>query len=521
LPSEDTVPMIPIEGDEELNDPLRERPMRTIAAPVGAVAARGFYWLTALSLLSKVIGTISQIVLSWFITRKDFGLIGTSTTIASFIWLINDAGLSQIMVKRQRRFALWATPTFWLSIVLGIIAAILTALSGLVAWRITHQKALLGLMLILAIRGLVAAPSAVPVAELNKDMRFRLLALMGIVFLLLERSLMILLTSPWVRWGAYGFVITVTMVTAMRTAAMWWYARSPVKMQAQFRRWKYIYRDSWLLMMAQGFQTISTYGDNMLLAIFRSQEIVGDYYWAYNFSLQTVTFLTVNLANVLFPALSKLQREPERMRQGFIRAALLLTTFGIPCCLLQAAVARPMVIFVFGTRWQTAIPALQVLSLGMAFALVNYPAVGLLRAQGRFDMERKISGICAGLFLIVAFFGAYCGGSLSMAIAVAIYNVVAGVLFLRCAMGPDWRAIAAIFVKPLVPSVLAIGLAYLLSWHMSAVDRVGCLKQVVVVTALGGVGYAIAARIMIPEAWKEGMVHLRPIWRHMGRLVGR
>jgi hypothetical protein len=149
----------------------------------------------------------------------------------------------------------------------------------------------------------------------------------------------------------------------------------------------------------------------------------------------------------------------------------------------------------------------------MTFALVNYPAIGLLRAQGRFNTERKISGICAGLFLILAFLGAWCGGALSMAIAVAIYNVLSGILFLRCTLGPDWRQIGSIFIPPLVLSTLAIGSSYLVGLHIAINNRMGCLERISVILVITAPLYAVLVRLLMPDLWKEMLTHLRPLWR--------
>src|SRR4029079_16210564 len=43
-----------------------------------------------------------------------------------------------------------------------------------------------------------------------------------------------------------------------------------------------------------------------------------------------------------------------------------------------------LVRLLFGHKWDAAIPVLQVLSLGMAFRLMGFPATSLIQAQGRF-----------------------------------------------------------------------------------------------------------------------------------------
>ena len=62
---------------------------------------------------------------------------------------------------------------------------------------------------------------------------------------------------------------------------------------------------------------------------------------AANRSNQVLQLLTLNLASVLFPVLSKLAAEPERQVGAFLRAARVLALVGIPICLAEAVLARP------------------------------------------------------------------------------------------------------------------------------------------------------------------------------------
>ncbi|HWB54753.1 MAG TPA: oligosaccharide flippase family protein [Tepidisphaeraceae bacterium] len=510
-------------GDDAATDSSTpSRPAQVIAPPVGASAARGFYWLTTLSLINKGVTTVSQIVLFWYISREDFGLLATSTTIATFIGIIQDAGLVPILVRRQRRFLLWCTPVFWLSLALALISATVLTGTGMITAHFLHHPALAGLMAILSVRSLFAAPSAVPLAHLSKDMRFGLLAVYGFVGLVIERSLMILFTCTWWRWGAYGLVIAMTIVTALRTVALWSAAKTPIKWSPRFRRWPYVLRDSWLLSAAQLFQTIAGFGDNLLLALFRSQEVVGDYYWAFNLSMQTTILLTTNLGGVLFPALSKLQREPARMLRAFLRAAKLLSVVGIPCCFLQAAVAAPGVEILFGAKWRPGVPALEVLSVGMAMALLNYPALGLLRAQGRFRTERRLSAACAVMFLIAALIGAASGGALSMAIAVSIYNAIAGTVYFLTATKGTLRQFIVFYAPQLALSAVCIGGAYIVTQMMVPTPNSSGLLwlQIGLTVSISAVSYAIAMRLLMRQVWDELMSHMVPIWRRMKRMIG-
>lgn len=521
MSSDGALPLQDDAGEADLESPLGARPTRIAAPAMGAVAARGFYWLTALSLATKALSTVTQIVLSWFMTRTDFGLVATTTTVATFVWLIQDSAYSQILIQRQRRFAVWSTAVFWLVLCLGVISAVLLVSAGAISSRVLNQPPLMWLMAIMALRGFASCVAAVPWSQLNAEMRFGLLAGLGLVLVALERGLMMLLTSPWVRWGAYGYIVALLVVSVARTILLWWYGRSKIKKGFYVRRWKYMARDGWLLTLSQTFQTITSWGDNLLLACFRPQDVVGDYYWAYNLSIQTIILLTGNITGVLFSALSRLQREPERMHNGFLRASRMVAMVGVPGCILQAALARPLAEMLFGARWLSAIPALQVLSLGMGMSLMSYPSVGFLRAQGRFATERTLSGICAAMFLVAATLGAMLGGSLSMGIAVAIYNVIAGFIYLRIALGPVWGEIFSVYLPAWLLSMPTIGLGYLLSRVIApGTGMHEWLIQIGLVIGVGVPTYTLAARWALPEVWAEMIGHLLPMMRKMGKLVG-
>ncbi|HEY1683533.1 MAG TPA: oligosaccharide flippase family protein [Tepidisphaeraceae bacterium] len=514
LSSDETASIVPLDGDEELKEPFGARPRVIAEAPLGAAAARGFYWQSSLSVLSKIISMVSQIVLSWFLSSTDFGLISNSTTFASAIWLIQDGGLLHILIKR-RRFGVWATPIFWLTVYLGLTTAVLVALAGFIAAKSMHEHALCGLMLILALRGILSSPSIVPIAQVTRDMRFALLATVGTTMVALERGLAIFLTLPWLHWGAYGVIIAMTIVSGVRTVVFWWYARTPIRKAQRIHRWKYVARDNLLLLMSQSFQYVTSMGDNLLMAFFCTPNIVGDYYWAFNLSMQTTMLLTYNLGGVLYSTLTRLQREPARMRQAFVRAARMLTMIGIPGCFLQAAMARPLVEFFFKHRWDSAIPALQVLSIGMAMSLINIPAISLIRAQGRFATERTMAGICAGIFLIAAFCGASLRSSLTMAIAVAIYNVIAGTLYVSVALEGEWQITASIFAWPLILASLAIACGYVVARQIPLTSRLQCIEQMLVLAAVATPLYMLGAWKLMPDVWAEAKHHLRPILRRL------
>src|SRR5207302_4994338 len=81
----------------------------------------------------------------------------------------------------------------------------------------------------------------------------------------------------------------------------------------------------------------------------------------------------------------------------------LLAILGVFACLLQAAVAAPMIQTLFRpandpNKFVAAVPVLQVISVAMALQLFNMPAQSLIQAQGRFGTLLKLAFLCAIVF---------------------------------------------------------------------------------------------------------------------------
>src|SRR3954471_8042125 len=93
----------------------------------------GILWVAFQSLASRGILIIQQLVLAWLLAKSDFGLIGLAYTVTSFVTVLSNPGIDAVLVQRQRRFDLWATPAFWMGMSAGLIGMVVMILAAPVA----------------------------------------------------------------------------------------------------------------------------------------------------------------------------------------------------------------------------------------------------------------------------------------------------------------------------------------------------------------------------------------------------
>jgi PST family polysaccharide transporter len=484
--------------------------------------SRGFAWLLAQTVGTKCVALLGQFALAWLVHGKgQWGNVGLALSVAGLATLIQSGGLIGILVQRGSRIGRWSTAAFWLAVTTGVVASVFLACAAPLAAVVYHSPELQTLVLILACGPVFDGLAVVPQALLQVQLRFRDIGTVQFVGSTLMQLISVILA--WRGFGSYSFIIPVPLVAAVRAALFWWMARPKIRRRPQLRRWRYILGDSGLMLATSLFGYLMSQGDYIALGLFHDPQVLDPYFFAFMFSLQTVTLLTQSLTGALFPALSRLKSEPARQAQAFIRATKIMALVAVPACLLQAALAGPILRILFHDKWVSAIPMLRVLSVGMALSLVGAAASNLIVAQGRFVTLFRWSAISAVCFMAAVITAANQGQGLAVAVAVSAFYAVFGpvgvYIAIRTAEG-SWREVAQIYLLPLTLSLVAIAPAALAPKLAPLLAR----NDYLYVAWAGLVAVAIylpLARLAAPRQAEEIVSRIHDLWTAVRARLGR
>jgi O-antigen/teichoic acid export membrane protein len=112
--------------------------------------------------------------------------------------------------------------------------------------------------------------------------------------------------------------------------------------------------------------------DNMLIGRFLGPAAVGAYALSYNVMLIPLSRLSVPVAEVMFPALSRLQDERGRVGAMWLRVNRTVAAISVPALLGLVVVAPDFVHVVLGDRWRAATSMIQILAwVGILQAIQN------------------------------------------------------------------------------------------------------------------------------------------------------
>ncbi len=499
-------------------------PMNLVTGPpapapaIGGRTARGLAWMSGQTVVAKLVNLAAQIVLVWLLDKSDFSLILKAFTACAFPALLYQIGTREVLIRREREFDRWSSIAFWMSGSFGLLSAL--AMLAVVPFSVRffalspHEA---GRFFWVVFWVAAAAPlntiANVPLARLQSQLRFKLISAINFVTNSGLAVLSILFAAMGL--GIYSIVLPWPIVAAVRLTALCVLARPRFDPHPRLGEWKHLFGESFLVLLARAFATVISVGDYLVIGYVYSHDasVGADYYNAFNLSMQTMTLLALNLDGVLFPALNKMQAEPERQRRGFLSAARLLALVGIPVCFLQAGIADAGIHALLRPDYVTAIPATQILSIGMAFRLTAWPSQSLLQSQGRFRTFMLLNLMGSAVFMVAVTTAALnttaAHAATAVACAVAGYFFIEGLVNLFAAVRPGggtWRDLWGVFAVPVLLGALAVavgvGAGYLIPGGTSR-SRAPYWLRMMAIALVSGAFYLGLLRFLAPQAWAE------------------
>jgi PST family polysaccharide transporter len=478
---------------------------------------RGAMWVGSQAMLGRLVMFAQQLILAWLLAKSDFGLIGLAMTVTAIATWMANPGVDTVLVQRPHRFRHWATPAFWLGQAMGLLGAmVMLALAPIAAW-IYDQPRLIGLIAVSATALPIQALQIVPKAQLQMEMRFRGVVLLGLLSSVLTAALTIGFAA--LGFGPYSFVIPLPIVAASVSVATWQLARTPIRRRLEIPRWKYLFGNSALVGATDLLSTFINQADNMTLGLVGLADAsIGAYVFAYNIAVQP---LRLNIPMVLFPGLSHLSAEPGKQVSAALRAMRLVALIMVPVCMLQILLAGPIFHLVFPQRWQEAVLPCQILTLGIMINALCWPGVSLLRAQGRFRALLLANSAATVCFMATM--------ALAISIRVSIISVAIGVCIFHCLYNPFLHWLATHKYAPL-NSFLRESAWPLVAGALAAVPCIFVQLNLPTTTlgdiaaiAIGGsifcAAYLLICYLLVPESLHDLIQQLTPFWNRwrMGR----
>ena len=339
-----TVPMPPEDpaGDPEAPAGLAGTVLR------GAGLAGGGY------VLAQALNLVVYIVLSRLLLPEDFGQYAAATVLVGFGVLITESGLQAAVVQRQDRLPEAQSTAFVAIVVGGLLATGLGIATAPLLGAIFDSDQVTELAIASAALMFVNVLPVVPNAILQRRFSFlRLVAVDPVEVLAFGTAAIIAASNDM---GPWSLVIGQYVGLATSTALTWAFARwRPRAGEVSFAMWRELADYGRHVFIATGIIRLGEQSaDTLIVGKTLGTAALGQFRYAFRIAALPYQVLLAGAGYVVFPALSRLQADRERLEAAFLRSLRWLATLGIPAGLILVPLGPGVAALVFGDVWLAA-----------------------------------------------------------------------------------------------------------------------------------------------------------------------
>lgn len=456
----------------------------------------GVLWNFAELLLRRGTTGVTTLILAWFLTPEDFGLVAMLAVFIAFANIMVDAGFSQAMIRKKAISTRAYNTAFFSNITLAVVVYLLLFTVSPAIAKLYDIPELVELTRVASLAVVLNALYLVPQVALRRELKFKLQMSVSLPAAIISGLLAIVLA--YLGMGVWSLIFQVITQSAL-TAFFYWRLRLwQPDLEFDWNELKCLFSFSSYLLVNQIFNVPFKHMYIFVIAKWFSASLAGFYYFAEKLRDLMIEQLVSSIRTVTFPALAQLQDNPEKLKNGY-RKVMSMTTFVLfPVLIFVAAMAEAIFTALLPNKWLPAASFLQLMCIATLMYPLHFINVNAFKVKGRADLVLYLSlikKIITFSILIMSFSYGITGILIGQIIA-SVLTYLPNCIYSKKLIGYSVKEQLA-DVIPSLTLAIVIGLVL---FYLQTVLSWPSLIEVIVMGALGAGLYLSAAWVFKFEA---------------------
>lgn len=375
---------------------------------------------------THVTSAVIGIVLARLLLPSDYGLISIAVVFSVISNVFVDGGLGSALIRKKEVSKADLSTVFYFNI---IIAVFFYSLIYILSPKVSDFFELPQLSIIIRVLSLniiINAFGAIQNVLLVKKLNYRTQSYIRIISIIISGAIGIYMAFSG--YGVWAIVIQSVSQQSIWLVLIWS---------------KSIWKPSFIFSQ-ESIRELFSFGSKLMISNFLYQTLaqvypvvigklfpiaqLGYYSRAENYQKMTGRTLTKIVADVSFPALSKIQDDDARLKEGYVRIIRLIMFINIPLMIGLVLIADSLIITLLTEKWRPVIPYFQWLCIAGLFHPSIVIIMNVFNVKGRSDLYLYIVLIKETINLLAIIIG-YNWGVIGLVVGQV---VVALITFLLC-----------------------------------------------------------------------------------------
>lgn len=323
--------------------------------------AKTLKWNALDRIATQVLYALSGIVLANLLSKEDFGLVGVLAVFQAFAILFVDSGFGAALLQKKTPDDDDYSTVFWFNLAVSVAVYAILYLCAPAIARFFGDMRLVAMSRVMFLTFVLTGLGIVQTNRLIKRMDVRQIAVADLVALSVSGCLGVALAIAG--FGAWAIVWQSVSLAGLKSGWLWLtgkWAPKAVFSRSSMRDVRHI---GVSVFVSQFFNTLFLNVYQFVIGKWYSLSQLGSYTQADKWSKMGSASLSQILTSSFVPVLSRVQDDSATYLRYMRRMDRFTALLTFPSLVCLAACGGSLFHFLFGTKWDVAVPLFQVLCI--------------------------------------------------------------------------------------------------------------------------------------------------------------
>ena len=351
---------------------------------------------------AQIVSFIVSIILARLLSPEHYGTIALVTVFISILQTFVDSGFANALIQKKDADDVDFSSVFYFNISSCVILYAVMFLSAPFIAGFYKIPELTAIVRVISLKLVLAGVKNVQQAYVSRNMMFKKFFYATIAGTIGAAAIGIVMA--YMGFGVWALVAQQLFNVFASTVVLWVMVKWRPKKVFSFQRLKGLISYGWKLLAVSLMNNIYNEGRQLVIGKFYSPADLALYNKGRQFPDLFVKNINTSIESVLFPALSKVQDNPQSVKLMTRRAIRVSSYIMAPFMIGLALVSKPLITLLLTEKWIECVPFMQVFCLAFLIRPVSSANLNAMKAMGRSDLFLKIDiiKIVVGIVLLIA-----------------------------------------------------------------------------------------------------------------------
>ena len=454
-------------------------------------AISGVIWRFSERVSAQLVSFIVSIVLARLLLPKDYGVVAIVMIFTNIADVFANCGFATALIQKKDADKKDFSTVFYFSIVISLLLYFILFVSASFIADYYNEPLLSPIIRVMSLRIPIASLNSVQQAYVSRKLMFKKFffstlggtlssAVVGITFALLG-------------FGAWALVAQYLTNSIIDSVVLWFTAKWRPTIEFSLKRLKILFSFGWKMLVSELLNTGYQQFRGLVIGKVYTGEDLAYYNRGNQFPSLIVNNINTSISSVVFPVMSKVQDDKERLKNQ-VRQSIRISSYIMwPLMVGLAVMSDSVVTLLLSEKWLPCSIFLKISCIIFALEPVQTANLQAIKAIGRSDLFLKLEIIkkVTAIALVIAVMKV---SVLAIAISGLAYTIFA--TFVNSA--PNRKLLKYSFREQLLDLVSPIVLSIIMGSAMYLIGLININYIIImIIQVIVGVGIYIGISVLI------------------------